>query len=91
MHPRWMHWAQNTAERHRANGQKSVFLTQHPEFANLSQRELIRIVNEQGDEFQQLLGGMQVFNANLNGSNAYLFQKKQDLETLMEAKQPCTL
>jgi hypothetical protein len=43
--PRWSYWAYNTAERHRCNGQKSVFLAQSPEFANMSIQDLEEIVS----------------------------------------------
>ena len=83
-HRRWVHWAQNTAERHRVNGQKSVYLHQSDEAANLSEADLREIVTEGGQRLDSLLGRMQTYNANINGSNAYLYQWKSRLEALMD-------
>jgi hypothetical protein len=65
-HDRWMYWAQNTCERHRINTQKSVYIKNHPDDANMSEAELGRIVYlpDRG-EFNKLLGRMQMYNANI--------------------------
>ena len=47
-HPSWMHWAQNTAERHRHNSQKSVYLNKNPKDDNLREEELEEIIREGG-------------------------------------------
>ena len=78
-HPTWMHWAQNTAERHRHNSQKSVYLHQNPEDSNLTEEKLQEMVDQGGPEFEQMIGRMQKFNANLPGSNAYFNKKKRQL------------
>jgi hypothetical protein len=83
-HPRWLKWAQNTCERHRLNGQKDVYLSKNPEDANLSEAELRRILESVGAELNSMLGRMQAYNGNINGSNAYFFGHKGNLEALME-------
>ena len=90
-HERWCFWAQNTAERHRANTQKSVYLHQTDEHANLTEDELQEIVNEGGDRLKEILGRMNAYNANINGSNAYLYQRRKELEALMFQKGLCTI
>ena len=35
-----------------------------------------------GDEFKRLCGGIQKHNANINGSNAYYFQSRKELEAM---------
>ena len=50
-----MHWAQNTAERHRLNGQRNVYLRKNPEDDNLTEEALRSILNEGGDELNKLL------------------------------------
>jgi hypothetical protein len=82
--PRWSYWAYNTAERHRCNGQKSVFLAQSPEFAQMSIKDLKEIVNQGGERFGELLGKMNAYNANINGSNAYLYRSRKNLEALID-------
>jgi hypothetical protein len=69
-HPRWLKWAQNTCKRHRLNGQKDVYLSKNPEDRNLSEAELTRIFKAGGPELSSMLGRMQAFNGNINGSNA---------------------
>ena len=39
-HDRWIHWAQNTSERHRVNSQKNAYLNQNPEDSNLTEEGL---------------------------------------------------
>jgi hypothetical protein len=76
-HPRWLKWAQNTCERHRLNGQKDVYLSKNPEEGNLSEAELRRILECGGEELNSMLGRMQAYNGNINGSNAYFSSKKE--------------
>lgn len=64
-HSRWMHWAQNTAERHRVNQQREVYLEKSPEDATLSYEELKRIVRENGPELRSLIARMHTYNANV--------------------------
>lgn len=73
-HTRFIHFLQNTVERHRAYSQRSYYLNQHPEFATLDENEISAIINRGGQELQSLLASMQVFNANINGSPQYLLQ-----------------
>ncbi len=90
-HPRWLKWAQNTCERHRLNGQKDVYLTKNPEDGNLSEAELRRILESGGEELNSMLGRMQAYNGNINGSNAYFFGHKGNLEALMEQEGMSTM
>ena len=78
-HQRWVHWSQNTAERHRVNSQRNYYIKKTPADANMTEEELRRIVNDGGDEFLQLLGRMQKYNANISGSNSYFYKKKSNL------------
>ena len=79
-----MHWSHNTAERHQINSQKSVYLQQNPTDAQLTEEDLTRIVRENGQEFEELLGRMTKYNANITGLNAYFYRKRSELEALME-------
>ena len=90
-HDRWFHWAQNTAERHRINLQKNVYLRDYPEDANLTMKELGEIIKENGERFRQILGRMNKCNANINGSNAYFYKRRKELEAMMDQLGPCTL
>jgi len=85
-HKRWVHWAQNTAERHRFNGQRQVFLRRNEGISNLTVEQLRDIVNNNGDEFQAIIRKMHVYNANILGSNSYFYKKRKELESLIEAK-----
>jgi len=83
---RFVHWAQNTIERHRAQQQRGVLLHQNEEFANCSNEEMEQMLNEGGPRFEALVSKMQAFNANLNGSPQYLYKQRKSLEGIMEAE-----
>ena len=51
-HDRWVNWAQNINERHRINDQRNIYLKKNPEDANLTESELWKIVEENGEEFK---------------------------------------
>ena len=46
---RWIHWVQNTAEHHRLNGQRNVYLKKYLEDGNLTEKALHNILNEGGE------------------------------------------
>ena len=85
-HERFPHWMQNLVERHRANGQRNFWLGRNDKFANLTNDELLEMINRRGESYHELLGSMQSFNANINGSPQYLFGKRKLLETLIDQK-----
>ena len=80
----WMHWSQNTAERYRVNRQRNIYLRKNPEDKNLTEEALRSILNENGKDLAKLLSRMQIFNANIIGSNAYFYKRRSKLEALME-------
>ena len=55
IHGRWMHWAQNTAESRRTQCQKNMFMSRNAKMANISNSELQRIVNRDGDELKEIV------------------------------------
>ena len=83
-HERFMHWMQNLCERHRAIRQRNFWLGKNEDFANLTNEDLLGIINDRGEEYNQLLGSMQSYNANINGSPQYLFQKRRLLESVID-------
>ena len=83
---RWMHWAQNTAERHRCQGQRGVYLDKTSEDANITEDELRLLVEKNDDGLKQLISRMQKFNSNVTGSAAYFYKKRCELEALIDAK-----
>ena len=89
-HNRWMHWAQNTSERHRANGQKNVCSNKNSEDDNLTQAQLKTAIENVGEELQKLSGRMQKIDANISGSNACFVKRRKESEALMEQEGMCT-
>ena len=83
---RFVHWIQNTVERHRAAGQRSFWISKHSEYANLSVDELHSIINHGGLELKSLIMSMQSQNANITGSPQYLYKKRKLLESLCQQK-----
>ena len=53
------------------------------------QLTLKQILNEGGEALNNLLNRMQKFNANIEGSNAYFFKRRNKLEALMEQEGIC--
>jgi hypothetical protein len=49
-HARWAHWAHDTAERHRLNGQKSMFVKKHDNYANMTKNDLREMIQQGGEE-----------------------------------------
>ena len=83
---RFVYWMQNTIERHRAAGQRSFWISKHSDFASMTENELQKVIDDGGQEFRQLVSSMQSFNANIAGSNQYLYKKRKLLESLCEQK-----
>ena len=89
-HPRWLHWAQNICERHRSIDQRDIFIHQNRTEAALTEDELRNIIAKQGDEYNALLGKMHRYNANVTGTPCWFYQRRIELEALMEQKGMCT-
>ena len=87
---RFLHWMQNTTERHRSHGQRSFWLNKNSQFATMSPEEIDAIIRGGGNELKEILSSMQSFNANINGSPQYLYKKRKLLESLIEQKGICT-
>lgn len=83
-HDRFIHFIQNMNERHMAQGQRSYYLSSNPKFSELTEEDLERIIDENGQELSDLIGSMQSFNANINGSPQYLFKKRLLLEAMID-------
>ena len=73
----WIYWAQNTSERHGANGQKNFCLKNNSGDNNLTEEKLKTIINNGGEDLQKILGRMQTFNANISGINAYFVKRRK--------------
>ena len=89
-HPRWLHWVHNICERHRSITQRNVFLQKNKEDADLTEDQLREIIDEGGDRLQTLLGKMCRYNANVTGTPSWFYQRKMELEALIEHKGMCT-
>ena len=90
-HERFIHFLQNTVERHRAFSQRGFWLNRNSEFANMDENEMKTVISQGGEDLRKLLGSMQSYNANINGSPQYLYQKRKLLENLIEQHGLCTM
>ena len=79
-HERFIHFLQNTNERHRAFSQRGFWLSKHSEFGSMDEIEMAAVINQGGEQLRKLLGSMQSYNANINGSPQYLYQKRKLLD-----------
>ena len=83
---RFLHWIQNTCERHRAIGQRSFWLSKNSDYSNLTEDEMHAVISEGGHDYHSMLSSMHTYNANISGSDQYLNQKRKLLEGLCEQK-----
>ena len=92
-HLRWSYYVFNMAERHRTESQRSFFLKKHPNVANMTTGQLRKLVNQPNRQakLMQVVGLMQAYNANINGSDSYLVKSRQRLECLIEQEGMPTL
>ena len=91
---RLMHWAQNTSDTHRVNGQKNVGLRKNPEYDHLNEENLRKMLlpgSEGNEKFQKLLNRMQTCNFNIAERNASFYRKRIELESFIEHKGMHTL
>jgi hypothetical protein len=89
---RWMYWAQNTCERHRFQTQKGVYIDQNPQDAELTVDQINDFIAEGNqDRLREITARMSMFARNILGSNAYLYSKRKELESLFEVKGMPTL
>ncbi|MFM8622001.1 MAG: DUF6570 domain-containing protein, partial [Holophagaceae bacterium] len=90
---RWPNWIQNTTERHRFNGQKRICMSKLPDrLVGMNIDELNEFIR-QGDpeRMRAVTSKMQMFSANIVGSDAYFSKKRRELESLMQEKGMPTL
>lgn len=85
-HPRFLYLVHNTNERHHANGQKDVYLSKSTDNANLTEEGMREVVRQGGEALDSMFGRMQAFNANINGSPAYLHPKERSSGSVDGAK-----
>ena len=58
---------------------------------NLSDADLEKIIDKNEDELKDLLSKMQMYSANLLGSNAYFYKRRTELQGLMAQEGMCRL
>ena len=90
-HKRFVHFLQNTVERHRAFSQRGFWLQKHSEFGTMDASDMSVVINQGGEQLRKLLSSMQAYNANINGSPQYLYRKRKLLEQLIEQHGLCTM
>ena len=88
---RFVRFIQNTVERHRANDQRTTWISSNSKFSSLSSDEIGDVINTGGEPLKGFLSSMQCYNANINGSPQYLFKKRKLLETLIDQKGMCSM
>ena len=85
---RWPYWVQNTMERHRFQQQKTVCMNKLPnQITGMNIDEMNEFIRAGSPEqMRALTGKMQMFSANITGSDAYFAKAKRELESLMQEK-----
>ena len=87
-HERWMFWTQNTIERHRFQQQKRICIGKLPnQITGMDMEELNASIDAgNADALRAVAGKMQMFTANILGSNAYFAKGRCELQSLMGEK-----
>ena len=83
---------QNTIERHRIQSQKKKYFKRNPEDLALTADDIQKIIDtEDVGTIKNLLSNMQMYSANLPGSDAYFSKHKRELESCMDHKKMITV
>ncbi len=90
-HPRFKFWAYDRIRRHRTLGQCKIYLKNNNNDNNLTIGELKDMVTQTPYESNNLMRRMSVYAANITGSNAFWYQKRQELQAIFEQKKPATV
>ncbi|KAJ3055182.1 hypothetical protein HDU99_007607, partial [Rhizoclosmatium hyalinum] len=77
--------------RHQEIGQANVYLKKNPGDANMDLDDLVWMAKGDFAEAQEVLGRMSAFSANLPGTPAYWGQRAEELDAIMQQKQPATV
>ena len=80
IHNRWMHWAQNTAKRHRIQGQQNMYMSRNADTATLNESDLRRLIDNNNPQLDVIIRNMQTYNGNINGSSSYFYKKRLEAE-----------
>ncbi|CAN0181071.1 unnamed protein product, partial [Laminaria digitata] len=85
-HPRFGHWAQNMLERHRLLCQANVYIKHHEGDAALTVGDVKGMLRNGGAEASALVQRMLRYAANITGSNAYWYARRQELQATFATK-----
>ena len=91
-HSRWPYWVQNTIERHRVLSQKNIYLDRNPEDKTMTAEDVQKIIETNDtDKIRGMVARMQMFSANITGSDAYFSKHRKELEACMDHKKMATV
>jgi hypothetical protein len=92
-HERWPYWVQNTREHHSFQQQKTMVMKKLPtQITGMNMDELNEFIRARNpDQMRSLTGKMQMYSANIMGSDAYFAKARRELESLMQEKGMPTL
>jgi hypothetical protein len=84
-HERFSFWMVDRIRRHRALSQSQVYLKQNPTIGVLTMEELKAMVTN--GQIEEIISRMDVYAANVVGSDAYWSKKGRELEALVQQKE----
>ena len=83
-HPRLPYWASDMKQRHQFLSQSNAYLHQHPADAHMTIKVLREMVNSMSGK--QMVNWLQRYVSKVQCTNAYWYQRLQELLTLIERK-----
>ena len=81
-HYRFKFWMNDRIRRHRTLSQATVYLKKNPEDAALTIDDLRQMVS--GNTWQSLMKRLSAYSANLTGSDAYWYHRRQELQAIFQ-------
>ena len=87
-HERWVYWMQNTLERHRHLQQRRICLARmSPNVTGMDMDQLNEFIERRDPEaMRTVTSQMNMYNANIPGTDSYLANHKRNLEGLVAEK-----
>ena len=83
-HPRFPYWALNMKQRHQLLSQARIYLTQNPEDANLTTKQLPQMIGQM--TANHLINRLQRYVAKIQGTKQYWYQRYQEFKALITQK-----
>jgi hypothetical protein len=88
-HKRFAFWINDRIRRHRTLGQTKIYLKNNPQDRELTFQDLVDMLAT--GEYNQLMGRMSAYAANIAGSDAFWHQRRREVMAIFQQKDIWTI